>query len=629
MKQANERQALASHASPHARLRGLGLDEVHLDGGFWGARQSVVRSVGLEHGYRMLGEWGNLDDLRLAAGTLKGEFRGPVFMDSDVYKWLEAVAYHAPDGLHPAIQRMADEVIGLVQQAQEDSGYLDSYYQVVAPDRHWVEIPMGHELYCAGHLIQAACAWQRWANDTRLLDVARKVVEHILTVFGPGIRDGTPGHPEVELALVELYRTTGDRRYLDLAQFFVDKRGYGLLGPNPRFGGSAYYQDRVPVRESTEVEGHAVRALYLTSGVTDVYLETGEQTLFDALSGQWHDMVERKLHLTGGVGGRHQGEAFGQPYELPNDRAYAETCAAIASVMWSWRMLLATGEAKYTDLIERTLFNGFLSGLSLDGARYFYVNPLASPGRPEVLGRGGHERREWYFVACCPPNVMRTIATLGQYLATRDAEGGVQIHQYAPATITAGDATVRVETKYPWDGRVAIRVERSPSGPWQLRLRVPAWCTAPTVDGEPAEPRNGYLTVTPRAGDRIVLDLPMLPRLTRAHPRVESCVGSVAIERGPIVYCLEEVDNPDVQDVTIDAAQPLEASWEADVLGGVTVVRARGETTPAPATLYERHDAPRGRAEPVQLTAVPYYAWANRAPGAMRVWIPTSAADPR
>lgn len=619
---------LADHASPHARLRGFGLDQVQLDGGFWGARQAVVRSASLAHGYRMLVEAGNLDDLRLAAGTQHGTFQGPVFMDSDVYKWLEAVAYHAPDGLAPDIQHMADEVIGLVQQAQDHDGYLDSYWQVVEPRRRWVDISMGHELYCAGHLIQAACAWQRWANDTRLLDVARKVVDHILTVFGPGIRDGTPGHPEVELALVELYRSTGERRYLDLAQFFVDKRGYGLLGPSQRFGGTAYYQDRVPVRESSEVEGHAVRALYLTSGVTDVYLETGEQALLDALTRQWHDLAERKLYLTGGAGGRHQGEAFGQPYELPNDRAYAETCAAIASIMWNWRMLLATGAAQYADLIERTLFNGFLSGMSLDGLRFFYVNPLLSPGRPEVLGRGGHERREWYYVACCPPNVMRIIATLGQYLATRD-ERGVQIHQYAPASISTDDVSLRIETDYPWHGRVSVHVERTPSAPWQLRLRVPAWCTAPTVDGTPAQAVDGYVVLEPRAGQRVQLELPMPPRLTRAHPRIEACIGSVAIERGPLVYCLEEVDNADVLDVGIDPQAELSATWQPDLLGGVTTIAARGTLGVPPASLYEPADVPRQAATPTELTAVPYYAWANRAPGAMRVWIPTSAADRR
>jgi len=575
----------------------------------------------------MLDEWGNLDDLRLAAGTIAGSYKGPVFMDSDVYKWLEAVAYYA-DGLAPDVKGMADEVIGLVQQAQAADGYLDSYYQVAEPTKRWVEIPTGHELYCAGHLIQAAVAWQRCAGDSRLLDVARRVVDHVMTIFGPSLRPGTPGHPEIELALVELYRATDDRRYLDLAQFFVDHRGNGLLGPNPRFGGSAYYQDRVPVRDSTELEGHAVRALYLTTGVADLFVETGEAALFVALERQWRDLVERKLYITGGIGARHQGEAFGQPYELPNDRAYAETCAAIASITWSWRMLLITGHGQYADLIERTLFNGFLSGMSLDGERYFYVNPLASPGLPEVLGRGGHERREWYFVACCPPNVMRLIGSLGQYVATSDASG-VQLHQYMSGTVTADRIALQVQTDYPWDSRIMITVAQT-DGPCSLRLRIPAWCKTPTINGTAVTTSEGYASVerTWQPGDRIELDLPMPPRLTRAHSRMESTTASVAIERGPLVYCLEQCDHSaNIQDVSIDPSGQIQTEWRPDLLGGVVTVTASGHARQPPSGLYEPFDAPRPAAKPVSLTAVPYFAWANRAPGAMRVWIPLSAAD--
>ncbi len=616
---------LTPHTSPHARWHGRA--QVRLQRGFWGTRQDVVRSASLAHGYRMLDEWGNLDDLRLAAGTIAGSYKGPVFMDSDVYKWLEAVAYYA-DGLAPDVKGMADEVIGLVQQAQAADGYLDSYYQVAEPTKRWVEIPTGHELYCAGHLIQAAVAWQRCAGDSRLLDVARRVVDHVMTIFGPSLRPGTPGHPEIELALVELYRATDDRRYLDLAQFFVDHRGNGLLGPNPRFGGSAYYQDRVPVRDSTELEGHAVRALYLTTGVADLFVETGEAALFVALERQWRDLVERKLYITGGIGARHQGEAFGQPYELPNDRAYAETCAAIASITWSWRMLLITGHGQYADLIERTLFNGFLSGMSLDGERYFYVNPLASPGLPEVLGRGGHERREWYFVACCPPNVMRLIGSLGQYVATSDASG-VQLHQYMSGTVTADRIALQVQTDYPWDSRIMITVAQT-DGPCSLRLRIPAWCKTPTINGTAVTTSEGYASVerTWQPGDRIELDLPMPPRLTRAHSRMESTTASVAIERGPLVYCLEQCDHSaNIQDVSIDPSGQIQTEWRPDLLGGVVTVTASGHARQPPSGLYEPFDAPRPAAKSVSLTAAPYFAWANRAPGAMRVWIPLSAAD--
>jgi DUF1680 family protein len=353
--------------------------------------------------------------------------------------------------------------------------------------------------------------------------------------------------------------------------------------------------------------------------------------LLQALERQWHDMVSTKLSLTGGVGSRHQGEAFGQPYELPNDRAYNETCAAIASIMWSWRMLLATGDGQHADLIERTLYNGFLSGMSLDGLRYFYVNPLASPGRPEVIGRGGHERREWYYVACCPPNVMRLIGSLGGYLASSNVDG-VQLHQYTPLTLSvdldAGAIALRVDTNFPWDGHVAVSIERSPSEAWTLRLRLPAWCASPSlrVNGTSSEVEasHGYAVLSRswRAGDRVELDLDMPPRLTQAHPRMDATRGSVAIERGPVVYCLEQCDHPDfpILDASIDPSHPLRE--DVDHLPGAVAVRARGAARATDGPLYQPFEGQRTSGKPVQLTAVPYYAWANRQPGAMRVWIP-------
>jgi uncharacterized protein len=631
--------------SPHARWRGLPLQDVTLTGGFWAERQRVNRDVSLGHGFRMLEEAGNLDNLRLAAGLSSGEYRGPVFMDSDVYKWLEAVAYAALAGLDAGVRQQADRAIALIEAAQAPDGYLDSYYQVVAPERRWVELNTGHELYCAGHLIQAAVAWLKVLNDDRLLGVVRRLVDHIASIFGPGKRVGVPGHPEIEMALVELYRATGERNYLNLAQFFVDHRGRGLLGPNPRFGGSAYYQDRVPVREATEIEGHAVRALYLTTGVADVYLETGERALMDALLRQWHDFVERKLYITGGAGSRHNGEAFGHAYELPTERAYCETCAAIASIMWNWRLLLASGEARFADLIERTLYNGFLSGVSLDGERFFYVNPLLSRGEAEIVGRGGVQRQPWFLVACCPPNVMRLLATLGHYQASCDA-GGVQIHQYAPATLKAQLSSgqtvgLELETDYPWDGAVSVRVVESGGTPWSLQVRIPAWCAAPEVhlNGarlDLAAEANGYLGVE-RAwspGDRLQLRLPVAPRLTEPHPRIESTRGCVAIERGPLLYCLEQVDSASasVLDVRLDPGAPLGEAWRPDLLGGVMTVQASGEAahfvTWAASTFRPLQTGAGVQPRGVQLTAIPYFAWANRQPGPMRVWIPLRQTAP-
>jgi len=624
--------------SPGAVLRTLGARAVTLDGGLWSTRQSVNRDRALPHGLRMLETAGNLDNLRISAGRSNGRYRGPVFMDSDVYKWLEAAAYEVArvpsDGLTAAM----NPVIELVAAAQGDDGYINSYYQVAEPGRRWTDFGYGHELYCAGHLFQAAIAHHRATGDIRLLSIARRFADYLCATFGPDRRIGVPGHPEVETALVELYRETGVRGYLDLAGFFLDQRGRGWLGPG-RYNSSAHYQDRVPVREAVEIEGHAVRAQYLTAGVADLYLETGEQALLDAVMRQWNDLVHHKLYITGAVGPRHLAEAVGQPYELPNEMAYAETCAAIASYMWSWRMLLATGAGRFADLMERTLYNAILSGVSLDGERYFYVNPLASNGREEHLSRGGCRRREWHRVACCPPNVMRLLASLGHYVATRD-ESGLQIHQYGAARIVAELApgrsvVLRMESAYPWEGRVRLTIEEGTGGSWQLSLRVPGWARAATgrvngaaVDAGPGA--TGYLRLdrTWTRGDVVELDWPLTPRFVEAHPWIESTRGCVAIERGPLVYCLEQTDHPtaSVADLEIDTTAPLASDWVPDLLGGVTVIRGSGaavDTSSWNERLYRPlGTVPASARRRIDLVAIPYYAWANRDPGAMRVWIP-------
>jgi uncharacterized protein len=617
-------------SSRFARWRTLPLRDVILSEGFWRTRQHTNRDVSLIHGFRMLTEAGNLHNLRLAAGSAAGDYRGPVFMDSDVYKWLEAVAYVAVDGVSDAVRQAAEEAITLVQAAQQPDGYLDSYYQVVAPERKWQELNTGHELYCLGHLIQAAVAWHALLGDDRLLHVAQRIVDHVTSIFGPTKRIGVPGHPEVETALVELYRVTSDRSYLDLAQFFVDHRGRGMLGPNPRFGGSAYYQDRVPVREATEIEGHAVRALYLTAGVTDLYLECGEQALLDAMLRQWSDLVSHKLYLTGGAGSRHTGEAFGHPYELPTERAYCETCAAIGSIMWNWRLLLATGESRFADLIERTLYNGFLTGVSLAGDTFFYVNPLMSRGQPEVVGRGVVQRQPWFTVACCPPNVMRLTGSLGEYIASYD-HSSVQVHQYIASTLHSQHGTLRIETNYPWSGDIAVHVDQTANGPWTLQLRIPSWAQQPSVrvngDDQSMTPVDGYLALRREwhDGDVVSLSLDMAPRLTEPHPRVESTRGCVAIERGPLVYCIEGSDNPSVLDAHLDLDSNLTEEWQTDLLGGITTIAAQGTTADVAewsATTFRPRQDSHTAGSSARLLAIPYFAWANRAPGPMRVWIP-------
>ena len=616
-------------------LKTLPARAVAIDGGFWARRQAVNRDAALPHGLRMLETAGNLDNLRIAAGHAQGRFRGRVFADSDVYKWLEAAALEMARVPSATLRAQSETLIELVAAAQGADGYLNSYYTIAEPGRRWTDLAHGHELYCAGHLLQAAIAYRRALGDDRLLAIAQRVIDDVHKVFGPGRRATTDGHAEIEMALIELFRETGERRHLELAAFFLEQRGHGRIGEN-RYASPAAFQDRVPVREALTVEGHAVRALYLTTGVADLYLETAEAALLMLLTSQWQDMVARKLYLTGGVGARHLAESFGQPYELPSDLAYSETCGAIASLMWSWRLLLATGQARFADLIERTLYNAILGGVSLDGERYFYVNPLASNGEDEHLHRGGCHRKPWHAVACCPPNVMRLLASLGHYLATGDAEG-LQVHQYASARIalTESGLALRMESDYPWDGRVRLTIETAPGTSWTLALRVPAWCAdaVVTVNGAPAasgDAEAGYLRLTRawRAGDAIELTLAMTPRLVQAHPWIEATRGRVAIERGPLVYCLEHADQPHVAiaDLEIDVASPLVAAWEPDRLDGITVVRAAGREAEHASwndRLYRPLEsaAPTG-ARPVMLTAIPYYAWANREPGAMRVWIP-------
>lgn len=622
-------------ADARVLLRPLAVGQVTVDAGLWRRTADVNRSAAIPEGLEQLEKAGNLRNLEIAAGEAEGEAIGPIFADSDVHKWLEAAAWEyarEPD------QKLLDDqlrVTALLAAAQADDGYLDSVPMLRNVPRY-SDLPWSHELYCAGHLFQAAVAQVRGTGRRELLDVAVRLADHLVATFGDG--DGqlreVDGHPVVEMGLVELYRETGTRAYLDLAQWFVEARGTGIIeghGKEP-----TYFSDRVPVREATTVEGHAVRAVYLGAGAADVAIETGDAELLAALDTQYRSMERGKQYVTGGLGARWEGESFGDPFELPTDRGYAETCAAIGGVQWAWRMLLATGEARYADQIERMLFNGFLAGVSLGGTEYFYVNPLQlrSDAHAEEDRSPAHGRRTWFSCACCPPNIMRTVSSLTGYVATADGPG-LQVHQYAPGTITApldgGTLRLRVETRYPDEGRIALHVEEAPAAGSTLALRIPAWADGATLDGERVA-AGTYARVARQfaAGDTVVLDLPMTPRLTAADPRVDAVRGSVAIERGPLVYALEQPDQEDgavVDDLRIDLAAPLSDEFRADLLGGVTVVRARGAAAPGPDAGAPSPYAPaaasaRAVTREVTLTAVPYYAWANRGPQPMRVWVP-------
>ena len=572
-----------------------------ITGGLWAERRRVNREVSLPGGWDRLHEAGNFANLELAAGLTEGSYAGTLpFLDSDVYKWLEAIGWTLADpDLDPAASTQLETFLTasaeLLSAAQQGDGYLDSYFQVLFPGERFVQLTWGHELYCAGHLVQAAVALHRTHGDDRVLDVARRVADLVVSSFGPGPDqvDGIDGHPEVESALVELYRETGEQRYLDGARFFVDRRGHGLLGAD-RFG-AHYFQDHLPVREAPSVEGHSVRQLYLLAGVADLYVEDGDESLREAAERLWHEMVATKTYLTGGIGTHHTDEAFGDPYELTNERSYCETCAAIASVMFSWRMLMITGEARYADLVERTLYNGFLAGVSLDGQRYIYANPLqVRDGHMSGGNDGDYARKPWFTCACCPPNVMRTLASLEHYVVLGSATG-LTVHQFVEGTFSApvgqSTATVSVRTDYPWDGQVRIRVDDSP-GTWGLTVRVPHWAptASVTVNGQDveAEPAEGWLTVTRdwAEGDELVLDLPLAPRFTRADPRVDADRASVALERGPLVYCFESVDNPGhrLDDLIIDPAGPVEvAATDPALPAGVVTLAVHGRVRPRPA----------------------------------------------
>ena len=618
----------------------LALSDVRITGGFWADRQCTNRHASIPVGSRRLRDAGNLENLGLAArqdtgpagGTGPEAYRGPVFMDSDVYKWLEALSWEHAREASSDLAAEVDVFSKALIEAQASDGYLNSYVQVVRGDDRYRDLAMSHEHYCIGHLVQAAVAAHRAFGNCLLWQVGLRAADHLTETFGPDKNPGLDGHPVVEMALAELYRETGERRYLDLAEYFVTARGYGTIhgyGREP-----SYFSDRVPVRDMTAPEGHAVRAVYLAAGASDVAAEDPalKPDLEPALERQWASMVASKQYVTGGLGSRWDGEAFGDPYELPPDVAYAETCASIGALQWGWRRLLATGEAGYADVMERVLLNGFLSGVSLSGEEFFYVNTLqlrdgavSHDHRHPVNGR-----RPWFEVACCPPNVMRTMSQLAGYLATGTDEGLV-LHQYAAATLADRGRRLRVETDYPWDGRVSVEVSAAGDEPdpahaapdaaadaeWTLRLRVPAWCPEASLtdpDGRTTTHGPGYASLTRRwhPGDRVLLDLPMPVRLTGAHSRVDAAHHARAIERGPLVYAVEQVDLPDglaVDDLRLLSDDPgqLQAQHRPDLLGGCVVVTGEvGSTT--------------GRTGP--FTAVPYCLWANRDPGPMRVWLP-------
>jgi DUF1680 family protein len=614
--------------SPKAALHPVPVRAVRLGDGFWQDRRRVNVERSIPTLLELLEQHGIVDNFRRLSGRSNAARRGPLYTDSDLYKWMEAAAFVLQSDENPKLQATLDRLIGEVVAAQEPSGYLNTYYVGDRAALRFTEMQRSHELYCLGHLIQAGIAYYRAAGNRKLLDAGIRFADYLAENFGPAKRPLLTGHPELELALVELYRTTGSQRYLDLAGYLlsgVERERLHLKESDIR-----YMFSGIPFTSRTLFEGHAVRAMYAASGAADYYAETGDTAYRQTLETLWRDLTTRKMYITGGVGSRAQGEAFGEPYELPNSQAYTESCAAIGNMIWNFRLLSITGEARFADVLERALYNGVNSGMSLSGTLYCYRNPLASNG--EKI------RNEWYDTTCCPPNIQRILASLPGYFYASGRDG-LYVHLYHSSLLDwhLEDGTplkVEQKTDYPWSGEVNLTLTPAKPVEFTLSLRIPAWSrrTAVVVNGigDTVEERGQYVALRRRwkAGDRVTLRLDAAPRLTVANPRVSEDAGKLAVERGPLVYCLEELDQqgplPDLAFANPETG--FDAEFRRELLAGVVVLQHAGWVSERPSAaepLYEPVEIAQQRTHrPVRLKLIPYYSWANREPTPMVVWVP-------
>ncbi|TDF98696.1 glycoside hydrolase family 127 protein [Paenibacillus piri] len=646
-------------------LKAIPLRQVTIQDPFWSARERNVIGTVIPYQWDALNDGipgaepsHTIENFRIAAGDAEGDYYGMVFQDSDLGKWLETVGFALSKERNPELEKLADDVIDLLGRAQQPDGYLNSYYTVKAPGERWTNLRDNHELYCAGHLMEAAVAYYEATGKRKFLDIMCRYADYIGTVFGAeaGQKRGYDGHPEVELALVKLYQASGNRSYLELSKFFVEERGQqphffdaeirerealqGASGKKKRT--YDYFQAHLPVKEQTTAEGHSVRAVYLYSAMADLAVEYGDDGLKEACRTLWNDTVGRKMYVTGGIGSSAYEERFTVPYDLPNDRAYTETCAAIGLMFWAQRMLQMEKDRKYADVMELALYNGVLSGISLDGKSYFYVNPLEVWPDTANFRNDMHTvkvtRQPWFGCACCPPNIARLIASLGQYVySAGEDERELYVHLYVGSKAGVELAGVPVQltqqTNYPWDGQAELQLSLQQPADLTVCLRIPGWCRKWTVsvngaETDAGEPVNGYakLTRTWQDGDRIELSFDMPVELMHSHPNVRSNAGKVALQRGPIVYCLEEIDNgANLQDLAIASDAQFDVNYDAGLLGGVAVLTGVGSRSVIPAKaegiLYGTRPFERAAA-PVK--AIPYFAWSNREPGEMTVWIRSS-----
>ena len=625
------------YQQPDAPIQEVPFTQVHIEDQFWSPRIETNRTVSIPSAFKECEKNGRFDNFALAAGMIQGEHQGDFsFDDTDPYKVIEGASYSLAVKYDPKLDHYLDSVITIIAAAQEPDGYLTTCVTNKCTrlsgwwgSSRWEKIN-SHELYNSGHLYEAAVAHYRATGKRTLLDVAIKNADLVCQVFGPneGQKHVPSGHPIIEMALAKLYKVTGDEKYLNMAKYFVEETGRGTDGHRL----NAYSQDHKPILQQDEIVGHAVRAGYLYSGVADVAALTHDTAYFHALSRLWENLVSKKLFITGGMGSRPQGEGFGPNYELNNHTNYCETCASIANVYWNYRMFLATGEAKYMDVLERALYNGVISGVSLSGDKFFYDNPLESMGE--------HERQRWFGCACCPGNVTRFMASVSNYVyATQGNDIYVNLYIQGKSEMKTADNQVQLvqTTGYPWEGKVSIQVKPEKESEFAIRLRIPGWLqstpvasdlyayTAPAekytlkVNGSTVKPAegDGYATIvrTWKPDDVIELELPMEVRRVKANDQVEDDRGMLAMERGPIVYCLEGIDQPDsvVFNKFIPADAKIDATFDVNLLKGVMVLSGTAKEV-----------AQDGSIKDVPFKAVPYSTWNNRGAGQMEVWVADS-----
>ena len=609
---------------------------VRIQDKFWKPRIDTAVNITIAYDFEKCEETGRIDNFTKAGGQMEGKHQGIFYDDSDVFKVVEGAGYALQISPNSELDAYLDALIAKFAAAQEADGYLYTARTIdpanapepCGPER-WSNLRVNHELYNVGHMYEAAVAHYEATGKRDFLDLALKNADLIDSVFGPGKLSDVPGHQEIELALVRLYRVTGEERYLRLAKFFLDIRGNS--GIREIYG--AYCQDHLPVTEQAEAVGHAVRAGYMYAAMTDIAATTGDAAYTAAVHALWENVAGKKLALTGGVGARHKGEAFGDDYELPNLTAYNETCAAQANILWNHRMFLLTGQAKYFDILERSLYNGFLSGVGMDGRSFYYVNPLACDGEYKFNREDKMTRQPWYRTSCCPTNVVRLLPSLAGYVyARRESELFVNLYAAGQAQFDLNGCSIAISqmTDYPWNGEIEIELELSQATEFTLRLRIPSFAQGqplPTdlyrfddegygavtlsVDGieVPLVIKDGYAEISRQwAGtNHIRLNLPLMTRRVVAHPSVSELEGLVALERGPLVYALEEADNEaDVLGLALSDAAPLVAEHQPDLLGGITIIRG---------------EALDSDSESVPFTAIPYYAWGHRGSGKMNVWL--------